>query len=296
MAIGKDLRALGHLTSARIGLERSGSSLKTHDLLAFDMACAQARDSVTLPLDVKRLTRDLAPLECINVHSAASDRHAYLRYPDLGRRLDPAGAATLPASPVDLAIVVGDGLSSRAAQAHAAPLVREILARLPGVRVGPLIIVEQARVAVADEVGERMNAGCAIILIGERPGLTANDSLSIYLCHSPRQGRTDAEKNCISNIHAGGLGYAEAATQLAWLFEQASRLGFSGVDLKPYDGRSGAARDIAQVADATGRGVLSSDQLPLTIPAGQPVLSAMNRPLRNPGPHHDSGNGDAGLP
>jgi ethanolamine ammonia-lyase small subunit len=157
----------------------------------------------------------------------------------LGRQLDPADldalrtlAASQPRAP-DIAIVIGDGLSSLAVQRHAVPLLAALVPQLaPGTLLAPLVLVQQARVAVADDVGEALQARMSVILIGERPGLSSPDSLGIYLTHTPRRGRHDAERNCISNVRAEGLSYAAAAHKLAWLMGQALQLGQSGVALK----------------------------------------------------------------
>ena len=235
--IAERLRELRHLTAARIGLRRAGTAQMTSDILAFDLACAQARDAVSAPLDVARLLTDLAPLDCIAVHSAAADRPEYLLRPDLGRRLDDASAACLTHDNFDLVIVLGDGLSHRAVQTHGPPMVRALMLRLAHLRIAPIVIAQQARVAIADDVGERVGARAAVILIGERPGLSTHDSLGIYMTYEPRVGRSDAEKNCISNLHDNGLSHAQAADQLANLLERAYVRRVSGIALNTTNER-----------------------------------------------------------
>ncbi|HQT55254.1 MAG TPA: ethanolamine ammonia-lyase subunit EutC, partial [Phenylobacterium sp.] len=171
------------------------------------------------------------------VASAAPDRATYLRRPDLGRRLSGAGRETLERSGArgsDLVLVVADGLSSAAAHAHAVPLVAALAPYVDraGWSLGPVVIATQARVALGDEIGERLGAGMVALLVGERPGLSSPDSLGIYLTHAPHVGRTDAERNCISNIRPEGLSYDEAAFKLAWHIAEARRLGLTGVGLK----------------------------------------------------------------
>lgn len=229
--------ALRRHTPARVALGRSGSSLPTREVLAFDTAHALARDAVHLPLDVDALEATLVadgwPVS--RVHSAARDRATYLLRPDLGRRLDEASAAQLKgtAPSPDLMFVVGDGLSSRAVAHHAAPLLAAVRATAPaGWRLGPVVIAEQARVALGDPVGEAFGASLVAVLIGERPGLSSPDSLGIYLTWQPRTGRTDAERNCISNVRPEGLSYADAARRLVWLCGEALRLRLTGVGLK----------------------------------------------------------------
>lgn len=216
-------------TKARIGLGRSGDALPTRALLDFELAHSRARDAVHGAVDFAALAKSL-PLPCIPVRSQAADRMAYLRRPDLGRRLDPA--CELPRGDHDLAFVIADGLSARAVETHAGPLLQACLARLQGWRIAPVVLAEQARVALGDEIGARLNAACVVVLIGERPGLSAADSLGAYLTWEPKPGRRDAERNCISNIHGGGLDYDTAARMLVWLLDEARRRRLSGIGLK----------------------------------------------------------------
>lgn len=235
-------QALRAFTPARIALGRAGTSLPTHAQLAFQFAHAQARDAVHLPLDVAELKAALgktaAPV--LSLHSAASDRLVYLQRPDLGRCLDEASVERLASNVAthdagfDLAIVIADGLSSLAVQRHAAPMVSRIqrLAQEQAWSLAPLVIVEQGRVAVADEVAQRMGARMVVNLIGERPGLSSPDSLGLYFTYGPRVGLTDAARNCISNVRPEGLSYATAAHKLSYLMCEACKRGFSGVQLK----------------------------------------------------------------
>jgi ethanolamine ammonia-lyase small subunit len=229
-------RDLRRFTEARVGLGRAGNGLPTAAHLDFQEAHARARDAVHSALDVPALEAALAPLgqPVIRVRSAAPDRRTYLMRPDLGRRLAEGEAARLPAAPGAVAFVVADGLCAIGVQAHA-PAVLDAL--LPALRrtplaPGPVVIAEQARVALGDEIGEAMGAAAVAVLIGERPGLSAVDSLGVYLTWAPRRGRTDAERNCISNIRPGGLSYGDAAAKLLWLLGAALRLGATGVALK----------------------------------------------------------------
>ncbi|WP_432261577.1 ethanolamine ammonia-lyase subunit EutC [Cupriavidus sp. TMH.W2] len=230
---------LRRFTRARIALGRTGHSQTTDAVLAFGLAHAQARDAVHLPLDVGAVTTalDAAAVPNVAVHSAAPDRAHYLRRPDLGRRLDDASrerlAAARPHEAPDVVFVIADGLSALATQTHALPLLDATRQRLPqGWRIGPVVVAEQSRVALGDEIGEILGARQVVMLIGERPGLSSPDSLGIYLTHAPRTGRTDAERNCISNVRPEGLPYAQAADRLAFLLRGAAALGRSGVDLK----------------------------------------------------------------
>jgi len=241
-------QALRRFTDARIALGRAGVSLPTRELLAFQLDHARARDAVHLALDTDSLQRQLAAegFESLLLHSAAADRHVYLQRPDLGRRLDEASAARLaqwqrqqnePAG-YDLAIVIADGLSALAIQQHAVPLLTALnrLLHQEGWRLAPITLVRQGRVAVGDEVGERLQADNLVMLIGERPGLSSPDSLGIYLTHGPKVGLTDASRNCISNVRPAGMNYDEAAYRLHYLLSEARRRGISGVELKDETG------------------------------------------------------------
>lgn len=225
-------------TPARIALGRAGTSLPTAELLRFAAAHAQARDAVHIPLDLPALSLALQADGWLTtpVQSRAATREAYLRRPDWGRRLDAASAdrlQLLTAAPVDLAIVVGDGLSATAVQRHAQPLLQALRAALGGeLSLAPLVLATQARVALADEVGELLNARAALMLLGERPGLSSPDSLGAYLSFAPRVGCTDAQRNCVSNIRPEGLPPPAAGARLAWLVREALRRRLTGVGLK----------------------------------------------------------------
>lgn len=243
---------LRQFTRARVAIGRTGHAQTTETVLAFGLAHAQARDAVHLPLDTQAIDAALqdAGLDTVHVHSAAQDRDQYLRRPDLGRRLDddsraalaadPRGDTGAGAQPFDVVFVIADGLSALAAQRHAVPLLQAVLARLPAWRTGPVVVARQARVALGDEIGERLQARQVVMLIGERPGLSSPDSLGIYLTYDPRVGRTDAQRNCISNVRPEGLPYAQAADRLAFLLRGAVALGRSGVDLKDDSAASAA--------------------------------------------------------
>jgi ethanolamine ammonia-lyase small subunit len=235
-------RQLRKLTPARIALGRAGTSLPTAAQLDFQYAHAQARDAVHLPLDVAAFIahEQQRGRECLAVHSAAADRHTYLQRPDLGRRLNADAARQLQAHGAanpqgfDLALVVADGLSALAVQRHGALMLDRIekLAADEGWSLAPTVLVEQGRVAVADEVAELLGARMAVILIGERPGLSSPDSLGMYFTYAPRLGLNDAARNCISNVRPEGLSYAMAAHTLLYLMREAWRRQLSGVNLK----------------------------------------------------------------
>lgn len=224
-------------TPARIALGRAGPGMPTREVLAFGVAHARARDAVHEALDANRLEGELrsAGYAPLRVHSAAPDRATYLTRPDLGRRLDEESARRLlaPAQPPEIVVALEDGLSAVAVQTHAAPLLAALRATAPGRWSGiPVVITLQGRVALGDEIGERLGARLIVVMIGERPGLSSPDSLGLYLTHAPRIGRTDAERNCISNVRPEGLAYSEAAVKLDWLAGEALRRGVTGIGLK----------------------------------------------------------------
>jgi ethanolamine ammonia-lyase small subunit len=217
-----DLRAF---TPARVGIGRTGDSLPTSELLRFQLDHARARDAVHEPLDPGSLG-----VPHVLVRSAAPNRATYLRRPDLGRRL--AVDTQLPRGDYDAAFVIVDGLSAPAVHRHAVPLLDAVTPLLESWRLAPLTVALQGRVAIGDEIGARLGARLVVVLTGERPGLTSPDSLGAYLTWDPRPGRTDAERNCISNIRPEGLSYQAAAGTLVFLMSAARSRRLSGVALK----------------------------------------------------------------
>ena len=229
----KDLRVF---TPARVSLGRAGSGLPTRAHLEFQLAHARARDAVHHPLDAAALALDLAPLglPVVRTASEAPNRDAYLRNPNAGRTLNSASRESLAAlhGHFDAVFLVADGLSALAVHRHAAPLLACLLPSLTGWTLAPIVVAEQARVALGDEVGPALGAAMSVVLIGERPGLSSPDSLGAYLTWSPAPGRTDAERNCISNIRPEGLPYPLAVQRLLYLMNESRRRKLSGVPLK----------------------------------------------------------------
>jgi len=233
---------LRRLTPARIALGRTGTSMPTRAQLDFQFAHAQARDAVHLPFDHASLSEQLAERgrQSLLLHSAAPDRNSYLQRPDLGRKLSTESAKALreyaAAHPggVDLAIVVADGLSALAVHRHTLPFLTRFAEQSAADEwsMAPVMLVEQGRVAVADEIGELLGAKMTVILIGERPGLSSPDSLGLYFTYNPKVGLTDAYRNCISNVRLEGLTYGMAAHRLLYLMREACRRQLSGVNLK----------------------------------------------------------------
>ena len=234
--------ALRKATPARVGLGRTGDAMPLRPVLDLQLAHARARDAVHEALDVAALSgalaSALAPPRILSVRSAAADRATYLKRPDLGRALDPACWADLAretGAPPDCVFVLADGLSAVAVARHAPALLAACLPLLKGLRIAPPVIATQARVALGDAVGEALRARSCVVLIGERPGLSAADSLGAYVTYDPRIGRRDAERNCVSNIHDAGLGIAEAARQVAWLVREGLARRVTGIALKAED-------------------------------------------------------------
>ncbi len=233
---------LRRLTPARIALGRTGTSLPTSAQLDFQFAHAQARDAVHLPFDHAGLSAQLSERGCksLLLHSAAVDRNSYLQRPDLGRKLSDESAQALrdyaAAHPggVDLAIVVADGLSALAVHRHTLPFLTRLEEQMTadGWSLAPVVLVEQGRVAVGDEIGQLLGAKMLVMLIGERPGLSSPDSLGLYFTYNPKIGLTDAYRNCISNVRLEGLSYGMAAHRLLYLMREACRRQLSGVNLK----------------------------------------------------------------
>lgn len=237
------------LSSARLQLGRAGSSVPTRHQLAFDLDHARARDAIHAPFEPAGLAEALGR-QVIEVRSQVGDRTEYLRRPDLGRCLRYDDVPLLPLGSYDLAIVIADGLSAMAVHAHAASVALAIIERLPDWALAPIVAVHQGRVAIGDAIGAGLGADIVCVLIGERPGLSAPDSLGAYLTWNPLEGRMDSERNCVSNIRPPhGLSYREAGDMIARILIAARRLKLTGVDLKdgrevlpPADGRQSPAK------------------------------------------------------
>ena len=260
---GGALRAgLAEFTPARVGLRRTGVSLSTVETLRFAEAHALARDAVYAQLPVLGMVHGLREqgLDPLAVKSAARGREEYLLRPDLGRRLSEESKELLrtragkrEGRDTRLVVVIADGLSAMAADRHGIAVMEQLLSRLGrgvaagsgedrGWTLGPVVVAEQARVALGDEVAEMLGADAVVVLIGERPGLSSPDSLGAYVTWAARVGTTDAERNCVSNIRPEGLGYGEAATAIAWYLKQGRRMGRTGIGITGPDGAGPARR------------------------------------------------------
>lgn len=227
-------------TKARIALGRAGASLPTDEVLRFGLAHAKARDAVHHPMDVQGLSQriEAAGYRVLHARSNAPDRQTYLLRPDLGRRLHADSLPQLQQNQAcTLAIVVADGLSAFAPENHALPLLQHLQQRIHvDWSSVPVVLATQARVAIGDEIGAALKADLVLVLIGERPGLSSPDSLGAYLTFQPKLGRMDSERNCVSNIHAAGMSYAQAAHKIAYLIQESLRRKYSGVELKDDSG------------------------------------------------------------
>ena len=244
---------LRELTPARVGLGRIGVSQHTRDVLAFQLGHARARDAVHASLEPASLAASISKIverahagSVIRLHSAAPDRATYLQRPDFGRKLDESARKVLaPHTGIsfDLVMIVADGLSALAVERHVPLLLNELLPRLAEWNIAPVCVVEQGRVAIGDEIGAALRAEMSLVLIGERPGLSSPDSLGAYVTWRPRPGRTDAERNCISNIRVEGLGYHDATHQIVHCLTTARRRQFTGTALFNEPDKLGDIRD-----------------------------------------------------
>lgn len=229
--------SLRSFTPARVALRRAGVSLATGPLLQFELAHALARDAVQAAIDSRMLLDELRRqgMPALALNSQAPDRPTYLKRPDLGRLLSKESAAQLHPGEYDVVFVIADGLSALAVERHALRLLQATLPAIMGWQLAPVCVVEQGRVAIGDAIGECLGAKLAVVLIGERPGLSSPDSLGAYITWHPRRGRRDAERNCISNIREGGLSYEAAAERLLYCLTEARRREMTGVALKLGD-------------------------------------------------------------
>jgi ethanolamine ammonia-lyase small subunit len=238
--------SLRGFTAARIAIGRTGDSIPLKQLLDFKLAHAHARDAVYSDLDVEGILSALQQfnLPVYQLHSKATNRQKYLKRPDYGRQLAEESAAQLATYnkvETSVSLIIADGLSATAVNQFAAGLLQLLIPKLlaANFRLAPISIVKQGRVAIADEIGEALRAQISVILIGERPGLSAPDSMSAYLTYNPKPGLTDESRNCISNIRPEGLSLPLAADKLFYLVAESLHRKLSGVDLKDNHGLIG---------------------------------------------------------
>jgi ethanolamine ammonia-lyase small subunit len=237
------LSQLKEFTAARIGIGRAGTSIPLKQSLAFKLAHAHARDAVYSELDTDKLSADLKQFELplLLLHSQAAYREQYLQRPDLGRRLDEGSVELVndhANAANDIVIIIADGLSATAVNHNALGLLKILIPQLQsaGLKLAPICLVKQGRVAVADDAGAHINARLSLILIGERPGLSSADSMGVYITFKPRPGLTDESRNCISNIRPHGLTFKPASKKIFYLIQEAFKRKLSGVGLKDNAG------------------------------------------------------------
>jgi ethanolamine ammonia-lyase small subunit len=236
------LVGMREFTAARIAIGRAGTSIPLKQSLDFKLAHAHARDAVYSELDVTALTDDLKQfqLPILHVHSQAGYREQYLQRPDLGRKLSDISKIQLQnhTQPVDIAIIIADGLSATAINTNAVDLLKILIPMLQSanLKLADLVLVEQGRVAIADEIAQALQAKLSLIIIGERPGLSSADSMGVYLTYNPKPGLTDELRNCISNIRPAGLTCGQASKKTFYLVQEAFKRKLSGVELKDNAG------------------------------------------------------------
>ena len=235
--------ALKAFTNARIALGKTGVSIPLRESLQLRLAHAHAKDAVYSQLNVAELQAELSStgLPTHHVQSRAEDRDTYLQRPDLGRLLNDSSSEKLrqiDTPSADISIIIADGLSATAIHKNAGSVVCLLVekARQSGYSLAPMVVVEQGRVAITDAIGGLLKPRLAIILIGERPGLSAFDSMGAYITYAPQPGLTDERRNCISNIREQGLSHALAVDKIMYLINSAFRLQITGVTLKDLDG------------------------------------------------------------
>jgi ethanolamine ammonia-lyase small subunit len=239
--------ALKAYTDARIALGKTGVSIPLRESLRFRLAHAHAKDAVYSRLNIASLEDDLAPtgLPICAVHSQAENRDTYLQRPDLGRLLDEPSAKRLQglnSTPADISLIVADGLSATAIHKNAGLVVNLLVeqVRRAGYSLAPVVLVEQGRVAITDAIGALLQPRLAILLVGERPGLSSFDSMGAYITYAPQPGLTDERRNCLSNIREQGLTPIMAVNKLMYIIETAFRLKLTGVELKDNGGLAAA--------------------------------------------------------
>src|ERR1700744_5261154 len=239
------LDSLKEFTAARIGIGHTGVSIPIKQALQLKLAHAHARDAVYSQLDTEKLSEELKQfdLPILKLHSKANYREEYLQRPDKGRKLKKSSANQLEgfAGKYDVAIIIADGLSATAVNEHSPPLLQQLIPLLTAInlKIAPLCLMQQGRVAVGDKIAHLLGAKLSIILIGERPGLSAADSVGAYLTYNPKPGLTDESRNCISNIRPQGLPHKAAAEKIFYLVQESFRLKLSGVELKDNQGLLG---------------------------------------------------------
>lgn len=228
---------LKQYTNARIAVGRAGTSLPTAEILQLRMAHSLAKDAIRSEIDINGLMEACRALklDSLSVQSQVVNRNDYLRNPNKGRLLATQSTEILQgfhSQETDLCIIIADGLSAEAVNQHAVKVIALLLPLIATFTLSPVVLAQQSRVALSDPIGELLQARIALILIGERPGLSSPHSMGAYLTYQPQSGNTDEKRNCVSNIQPQGLSYEAAAAKLAYLLQEMLTKKISGVQLK----------------------------------------------------------------
>ena len=243
---------LRSLSKARIALGNSGGSLPSREVLSFQEDHAFTKDAIYSDLNTEELHSELEKFELpvFYFETEVANRKEYLKRPDLGKKLKDKKSSE-EKSDFDILFILTDGLAADAINERAIPLLQEILPQLiKHYKIG-LCLVKYGRVAIGDEIAEKLNTKFTAVLIGERPGLSSPKSLGIYTTYDPKSGTTDERRNCISNIHENGLSTEKASELLSYFLKESFRRKLSGVKLK--SGSSGIIEKIKLIPECSRR-------------------------------------------
>ena len=223
--------ALKAKTPARLGVGRAGTRYKTATLLRFRADHAAAQDSVfsLVPEDFAK-ANGLIP-----VKTECRDKDEYLTRPDLGRRFDEQNQIVIRETCADqrVLLVIGDGLSSAAIEANAIDCAASIRQGLKsyGIELGKSLFIKFCRVGASDHIGDLTGCELVCMLVGERPGLVTNESMSAYITYRPHRGISESKRTVVSNIHRQGVSAVEAGAHIASLIDKMLKQKASGIDL-----------------------------------------------------------------
>ena len=229
---GEEYRKLKMRTPARLGMGKAGPRYKTLTMLRFRADHAAAQDAV-----FSEAPQDFAGKNgLVPVQTCCKDKEEYLTRPDLGRCFDKKHQQIIKNSvpnPPTVQIVVGDGLSSAAILANALDCMAAIQDGLKGrgIDMGQPLFVRYCRVGAGDAIGDVTGCSVVCMLVGERPGLVTDKSMSAYITYKPHTGVSESSRTVVSNIHAQGTPAVEAGAHVAELIEKILRKGVSGVGL-----------------------------------------------------------------
>ena len=226
-------------TPARLLAGRSGAAYRTNTQLELREAHAAARDAVRAELNLfTDIGEDfMRNWNLFEVCSRAASKDEYLLRPDLGRQLNDASRAEVNrrcATGPDLQVVIGDGLSVTAVALQIPRLLPALCegASARGWSLGATFVIRHCRVGILNDIGELLAPKVAVLLIGERPGLSTAESLSAYMAYRPKASDTDANRNLISNIHARGVSTEQATGRILNLAASMMKAHKSGCQLR----------------------------------------------------------------